>query len=242
LPARFQAGGPPFSTGGGAGVLALLRAVDKSGVEQQLYYWHMTVEIIKDNMSNPPSDFATARRVMVLSQLRPQGVTDAAVLGAMGAVPREQFLPANLQSVAYSDRPALLDSGAPVLPPAELGQLLTKLAPKAGERALVIGEGGSYSAAVLRQMGLQVETSASGDVAGNDAFDLILVEGAAERIPPALTRHLVPGGRIGAALVEGGVTRLAIGRSDSKAFGFTTFAEAQVPILPGFARARAFTF
>jgi protein-L-isoaspartate(D-aspartate) O-methyltransferase len=193
-------------------------------------------------MSNLSPDFAAARRMMVLSQLRPQGVTDPAVLAAMGTVPREQFLPANLQSLAYSDRPARLDSGAPVMPPAELGQLLTKLAPKPGERALVIGEGGAYSAAVLRQIGLEVETSASVEVAGNAAFDLILIEGAAERIPPSLSRHLVPGGRIGAALVEGGVSRLAVGRTDGKAFGFTTFAEAQVPILPSLARAPAFTF
>jgi protein-L-isoaspartate(D-aspartate) O-methyltransferase len=192
-------------------------------------------------MPNFSSDFAAARRVMVLSQLRPQGVTDAAVLAAMAAVPREDYLPEGLRDVAYSDRPALLDSGAPVMPPAELGQLLTRLAPKPGERALVVGEGGAYSAAVLKAIGLETDTDGSGQ------YDLILVEGAVEQVPADLAGRLRPGGRIGTALVENGVTRLATGRcvedrAGARSIGFTTFAEAQVPLLPGFTRAPAFTF
>ena len=42
-------------------------------------------------MPSHSSDFAAARKVMVLSQLRPQGVTDPAVLAAMAAVPREDY-------------------------------------------------------------------------------------------------------------------------------------------------------
>jgi protein-L-isoaspartate(D-aspartate) O-methyltransferase len=122
------------------------------------------------------------------------------------------------------------------MPPAELGQLLTKLAPKRGERALVIGEGGAYSAAILEAMGVEVDRDGAGQ------YDLILIEGAVEQVPADLARRLVPGGRIGAALVENGVTRLAIGRGDGKTLGFTTFAEAQVPLLHGFTRAPAFIF
>lgn len=183
-------------------------------------------------------DFAAARRVMVASQLRPQGVTDAGVLAAMGSVPREDFLPASQQALAYGDRALLLDNGAPMMPPAELGQLLGRVAPVAGERALVVGEGGAYTAAILRHMGLEVEI---GD-AGTRDFDLILVEGAIEHLPAELAQRLAPGGRVGAAIAEDGVTRLAIGRGDGKTVGFTSFAEAQVPILPGFAHAPAFVF
>ena len=42
-------------------------------------------------MTQPMPDFAAARRAMIDSQLRPQGVSDPAVLAAMGSVPREQF-------------------------------------------------------------------------------------------------------------------------------------------------------
>ena len=44
-------------------------------------------------VQTPIPDFAAARRAMVDSQLRPEGVTDPAVLEAMGSVPREQFVP-----------------------------------------------------------------------------------------------------------------------------------------------------
>ncbi len=193
-------------------------------------------------MANPVTDSADARKVMVLSQLRPQGVTDAAVLAAMIEVPREEFLPAKFANVAYGDRPLRLDDGAPVMAPAELGQLLTQLNPKPGQRALVIGAGGSYSAAILRHIGLTVDTATSAADISGGPYGLILIEGAVESMPSSFARRLAPGGRIGAAIVEDGVTRLATGRGDGKSLGFTTFAEAQVPLLASFSQAPAFTF
>ena len=194
-------------------------------------------------MSIEAADYGVARRAMVANQLRPQGVTDARVLDAMGSVPRENFLPADKQALAYSDRSQLLDNGAPMMPPAELGLVLTRLAPQPGERALVVGGGGAYAAALLRHIGLAVD---AGDSAGQ-GYDIILVEGAIEQLPAELIGRLAPGGRVGAAIVEDGVTRLATGRgaidqSGGRSVGFTSFAEAQVPVLPGFARAPAFVF
>ncbi len=188
------------------------------------------------------TDSAAARRVMVLSQLRPQGVTNAGVLAAMSEVPCEQYLPEKFAAVAYGDRPLRLDDGVPVLAPAELGQLLTQLKPTPGQQALVIGRGGDYSAAVLRHIGLAVDQAQSAEEVLTGSFDLILIEGAVEELPPVLARRLAPGGRIGSAIVEDGVTRLAIGRGDGKSIGFTSFAEAQVPLLAGYAKAPAFTF
>ena len=186
-------------------------------------------------------NFDSARRVMVANQLRPQGVTDARVLAAVGSVPREDFLGAGQQALAYGDRPLRLDNGAPMLPPAELGLLLTRLAPVPGERALVVGGGGAYAAALLRHIGLEVENAEAGEAPGTTLYDIILVEGAIEQFPDSLARRLTPGGRVGAAIVEDGVTRLATGRG-GKAIKFASFAEAQVPILPGFSRAPAFSF
>lgn len=193
-------------------------------------------------MSTPEMDFAAARRVMVLSQLRPQGVTDPRVLAAMGKVGREEYLPDHLAASAYSDRPLRLAGGAPVMPPAELGQLLNQLVPRAGERALVIGEGGAYSAAVLRELGLEVDTADSlANTTGS--YDIILIEGAVEQVPATLAERLAPGGRVAAAIVEDGVTGLAIGRAAGpSSVSFASFAEAQVPLLSGFARIPAFTF
>src|SRR5688500_6689427 len=101
-------------------------------------------------------DFAAARRAMVESQLRPVGVTDAAVLEAMDRVPRERFVPEDSRPIAYVDRSVPLGQGRYLAPPAVLGQLLTQMAPLKGERALVIGAGTGYSAAVLAAIGCDV--------------------------------------------------------------------------------------
>ncbi|WP_162888137.1 protein-L-isoaspartate O-methyltransferase family protein [Sphingomonas mesophila] len=187
-------------------------------------------------------DFSAARRAMVLNQLRPQGVTNGAVLAAMGAVPREQYVPAAMRALAYGDRSLVGDDGAPTMPPAELGLLLTALDPQPGERALVVGSGGAYSAAVLEAIGLTVARTDLDAPAGKAAFDIVLVEGAVEIFPDWVARLLAPGGRVGAALIDNGVARLSVGRSSNGALGFTTLADAQVPAHPGFARAHAFTF
>src|SRR5687768_12307365 len=99
-------------------------------------------------------DFEAARRAMIDSQLRPEGVTDAAVLAAMGSVAREDYVPQAARDVAYVDRPIALGEGRAMMPPAALGRLLGALAPRAGERALVVGAASGYSAAILGAIGL----------------------------------------------------------------------------------------
>ena len=199
-------------------------------------------------MPDSAAYFDVARRVMVASQLRPQGVTDARVLAAMGSVPRQDFVPAGSQAVAYGDRPLRLDDGSPMMPPAELGLLLTRLAPLPGERALVVGGGGGYAAALLRHIGLDVATAADADAdAGSGPVDVILVEGAIDQLPEGVAKRLATDGRVGAVIVEDGVTRLAIGRVVTGSSGvdtvrFNSFAEAQVPVLPGTSGAPAFAF
>ena len=101
-------------------------------------------------------DFSLARRAMVDNQLRPEGVTDRAVLVAMGSVERERFVPESARALAYFDRPLKLAKGRAMMPPAALGRLLSELAPRPGERALIVGSGSGYSAALLRDIGLDV--------------------------------------------------------------------------------------
>ena len=208
-------------------------------------------------------DYATARRAMVDSQLRPQGVTDQALLEAMNKVERERFVPAEARPLAYIDRSLALGDGRFLAPPAVLGQLLTQMMPLPGERALVVGAGTGYSAAVLQAMGLEVvalesapELAAqaranglkvaegvleSGHKAGAP-YDIILIDGAVEHIPDAITAQLADGGRLGGALRDRGVTRLIVGRKAGGAFGYLSIGDAGVAALPGFTRPRTFTF
>ncbi len=208
-------------------------------------------------------DFAGARRAMVESQLRPEGVTNAGVLEAMDTVPREQFVPEDSRPLAYVDRSLALGAGRFLVAPAVLGKLLTQMAPDKGERALVIGAGTGYSAAVLahlgcdvvalesspelaaraRKLGVEVVegTLAAGHKAGAP-YDLILIDGAVEVLPEPVIQQLADGGRLGTALVDRGITRLIVGQKVAGAFGYLSIADAGVAALPGFSRPRPFTF
>jgi protein-L-isoaspartate(D-aspartate) O-methyltransferase len=212
---------------------------------------------------SPIPDFAIAREAMVENQLRPQGVTDPAVLNAMRHVKREKFLPSHTRPLAYVDRAVAISNRRFVPAPAVLGQLLTQMMPETGQRALVVGAGTGYSAAVLAAMGLEVTALESdpglaatardqkvdvvetklenGDPKGR-AYDQILIDGAVEYIPDAIVDQLAEGGRLGTALIDRGVTRLVVGRKAGGAFGYLSIGDAGVPALPGFSRPRSFTF
>jgi protein-L-isoaspartate(D-aspartate) O-methyltransferase len=208
-------------------------------------------------------DFSLARRAMVDSQLRPEGVTDRDVLAAMSKVAREDFVPAEARALAYFDRPVKIGAGRSMMPPAALGKLLNALGPRAGERALVVGSGTGYSAALLRSIGLDVvalesdrSLASAAAAAGVETsvgelemgwakgapYDLILLDGAVEEIPAALVKQLREGGRLAGAVVERGVSRLVIGMAAGGALGRRSIADADVERLPGFERPRAFTF
>lgn len=213
-------------------------------------------------VQNPIPDFAAAREAMVESQLRPQGVTDPGVLDAMGKVRREEFLPSYTRPLAYADRAVGLGAGRFLSAPAVLGQLLTQMRPEAGQRALVVGAGTGYSATVLTAIGLQVTAIESDaellkavgpgvDVVAGELeagakdggpFDQILIDGAVGFIPDAIVAQLAEGGRLGAALIDRGITRLIVGRKAGGAFGYLSIGDAGVPALPGFSRPQAFSF
>lgn len=211
----------------------------------------------------PIPDFAAARRAMIENQLRPQGVTDQGVLAAMGEVPREQYVGEGARALAYVDRSVALGGDRFLMAPAALGQLLTQLMPVPGERALVVGAGSGYSAAVLAHIGLAVtaveenpELADRARALGLDVvqgplaaghqrgapYDLILIDGAVEHVPDALVQQVADGGRLGGALVDRGITRLIAGRKAAGSFGYLSVGDAGVAALPGFSRPRGFTF
>ena len=211
----------------------------------------------------PVPDYAAARAAMVDAQLRPEGVNYAPVSEAMAAVPREQYVSEEARPLAYIDRAVPMGDGRLMSAPAVLGTLLTEMVPVAGERALVIGCGTGYSAAVLQAIGLEVTglecSPGLADRARNSGidvvegpleagwqrgapYDLILIDGAVEHVPDAIVAQLTDHGRLGTALIDRGVSRLAVGRRAGDGFGLHTMADAGAAALPGFAKPRTFTF
>ena len=212
-------------------------------------------------------DFGAARRAMIDSQLRPQGVVDAAVVNAIAGLAREDFVKPADRALAYGDRAVPLGNGRALVPPVVTGRLLSELEPRHGERALVVGAGSGYSAALLHALGLKVTALESdpaliamakaaspefeiveGDLAagypGAAPYDIILIDGAVEHIPVEITAQLVEGGRIGAVLTDRGVGRLVVGRNAGGQIGLDAVADAAVTVtpLPGFEQPKAFTF
>ncbi|MBY8821827.1 protein-L-isoaspartate O-methyltransferase family protein [Sphingomonas colocasiae] len=213
------------------------------------------------------ANFETMRAAMVSNQLRTSAVSDAPVVEAMRAVPREAFMPAGRADLAYIDTPVAVGEGRSINPPLVTGRLLTALAPRAGERALVVGAATGYAAAVLAELGLVVtalEENATlaafaeaalakagvrvvnGPLAAGVAeaapYDVILIDGAVEQVPGALTAQLADGGRMAGALVERGVTRLASGRKVGDSLVLADFADSEAVALPGFAVPAGFVF
>ena len=200
---------------------------------------------------------------MVESQLRPQGVTDPLVIAAMTRVAREDFVPAETRPLAYVDRAVSMGEGRYLPAPAVLGALLTQMMPVRGQRALVVGAGTGYSAAVLQAMGLSVMAlecspalAAAARKNGIDAvegpleagwkkgapYDQVLIDGAVEYIPDAIVEQLANGGRLGTALLDRGISRLVVGRKAGGAFGYLSLTDAGAPALPEFTRPTALTF
>lgn len=107
-------------------------------------------------------DFERQRQSMIESQLRPNRVTDGRLLLAMGALPRELFVPAAKRSLAYMDEcievwPAL--EGAParyLLAPMVLARLIQLAAVSPSDCVLDIGCATGYSTAVLSRLAAKV--------------------------------------------------------------------------------------
>ena len=219
------------------------------------------------------NSFQAMRDAMVDSQLRPSGVSDRAVVRAMASVPREEYVPETRAQVAYADRSVPLGGGRFLAPPVALGRLLTVAEPQRSDRALIVGAGTGYSAAVLaRLVGSVVALESDADLiaaarprveggefsgaaaiqlvegdltqghAGGAPYDLILIDGAVETVPDAIAAQLADGGRLVCGLADDGVTRLAIARKRGGAVRPVAFEDNEMPLLPGFAPAKAFRF
>jgi protein-L-isoaspartate(D-aspartate) O-methyltransferase len=188
-----------------------------------------------------PDLFDEMRNAMVVSQLRPDGVTDPRVIDAMATVPREDFVPPERRSTAYADRLIPMGDGRGINPPMVTGRLLSEARIAPGERLLIVGSASGYTAAVASMLTDSVSI-ADADAPIEGMFDVIMIDGAVEHVPDALVDHLAPNGRLITGIVESGVTRLAIGRRGGSGFGLHAFMDAEMVILSEFSRPPAFVF
>ena len=110
----------------------------------------------KPRMDLPPPDYHDARINMVNGQVRPNKVYDPRIIEAMRTLPRERFVPPHLASVAYVDEDVQLGRGRVLMEPLVIARLIETARVLNGERALVVGAGTGYGAAVLAACGARV--------------------------------------------------------------------------------------
>jgi protein-L-isoaspartate(D-aspartate) O-methyltransferase len=167
-------------------------------------------------------------------------VLDDRVLAAVAAVPRDRFVPPDLQAEAWENVPLPIGSGQTISQPLVVARMCELLELTGSETVLDIGTGSGYHAALLARLArhvysIEVHASLSRQAAANlraaGVANVTLIVGDGSRglpehapyeainvaaaaggaIPPALAEQLAPGGRL-VAPVENGEQRLVVAR------------------------------
>lgn len=193
----------------------------------------------------PGTASQSARRAMIDSQLRTSGVNEPWVLAAMARVPREDYVPEASRAAAYIDRAVPLGNGRYLAAPLVHGRMLAEAAPTAEDRALLVGDGKGYLAALLAPLvGTldSVDPADAGKARDGGPYSLIVIDGAVEELPAALSAQLADDGRVVTGVVLRGVTRLAVGRKAAGEVALLPLAEIGIPVLTELAAPRRWSF
>jgi len=169
-------------------------------------------------------EYAPQRADMVEKQLRRRGIEAPSVLAAMLAVPRHEFVTEELHSRAYDDVPLPIGGGQTISQPYIVAAMTWALRLRPTDRALEIGTGSGYQAAVLSLLAKEVFTVERMPELASSAserltqlgyhnvhvhcgdgtlglpefapFDALLVAAAAPAAPQPLLTQLAEGGRM----------------------------------------------
>lgn len=215
-------------------------------------------------------ELAVARRNMVENQVRPWDVLDARVLGVLGTLPREAFVPRACEALAYADVTLPIGHEEVMLKPVVEARILQALLPAPGEHILEIGTGSGYFAACLARLcgrvtsidrradfidaaraRLQAQAIANVDCVHADAlagfapqekFDAIAVTGAVATLPPVFGGWLKPAGRLFVIRgVEPAMQAVLLQRASDGGWIEQRLFETCAPYLAGAAPTRTFS-
>ncbi|MFY9183035.1 MAG: protein-L-isoaspartate O-methyltransferase [Limnohabitans sp.] len=218
-------------------------------------------------------DLNQARFNMIEQQIRPWEVLDPQVLELLSIVRREDFVPMAHKALAFVDMEIPLGA-APnqvMLAPRVQARMLQDLAVKKTDKALDIGTGSGFMAALLAhqaasvlsleidahlaaqaQANLQkagvtnvVVRTADGSqgAAADGPFDVIVLSGSVAEVPAALLQQLAVGGRLVAIVGDEPMMRATlITRTSESSWTTTEPWDSNAPRLSGFPEHSRFQF
>lgn len=214
------------------------------------------------------SDYATRRRMMVDTQVRPSDVTKFPIIDAMLAIPREVFVPRDRSEAAYASENVVIGTDRVMLEPRTFAKMLDFVDLTNDDLVLDLAAGLGYSAAVIARIAeavVAVEDDADrakeaqsllsdqqadnvvvhhGDLtqgaAEHGPYDAILIEGAIQQLPDAIADQLKDGGRIAAVFMEGALGVVRIGYKIDGGITWRYAFNASAPVIPGFAKQASF--
>ena len=97
-------------------------------------------------------------RRLLVDEIRQKGISDEAVLEAIGKVPRHAFMDSGFINFAYKDTAFPIGAGQTISQPYTVAFQTQLLCVKPHEKVLEIGTGSGYQAAVLFELGANVYT------------------------------------------------------------------------------------
>lgn len=215
-------------------------------------------------------DYASARRNMVDGQLRTNRVTDPRIIAAFESVPRELFVPERSRGFAYIDEDLPLGNGRWLMEPMVLGRLLQAAEIGASDSVLVVAAGTGYGTAIAARLAsgvvaleedaafvqqaeevlqrlevdnaVVVEGALREGHAAQAPYDVILIEGGVEEVPPALAEQLAEGGRLVTVVRDcASVGRARLFRKDG-ALSSRVLFDAATPVIESLRKPPAFVF
>lgn len=214
------------------------------------------------------SEFASRRVMMVDTQVRPSDVTKFPIIDAMLTVPREVYVPRTQREVAYVGENLAIGGGRMMLEARTMAKLLEALDIQPDEMVLDLGCGLGYSAAVIARLAGTVIAVEEDEALATDAqrilseegvdnalviagplvngaakhapYDVIVLQGGVEILPPAITDALRDGGRIGAIFMEGALGTAMLGRKTNGSISWRAVFNAAAPVLDGFRKPAGF--
>jgi protein-L-isoaspartate(D-aspartate) O-methyltransferase len=216
-------------------------------------------------------NFEQARFNMVEQQIRTWNVLDTPILQTLSQLPREQFVPAAYQSLAYMDTEIPLGHGQQMLAPKVAARLAHDLHLQGHESVLHIGAGSGYLTALLARrcqqvlalevvpelvqmaqtnlarVGIhnaQVRLADGANASPTEApFDAIVLSGSVAEVPAQLLNQLKVGGQLIAIVGQEPMMQTTLTRRMSaEQFSSKVLWDTCVPALSGFAQPSRFKF